>query len=414
MPLPQQRGWYHGWNVVAACILVQMSALGLTMNCFSLFLPGWMREFHATASSLALSITLFSFGTAATAYLIGVWSARYTARRVIGAGLVVLAASLFLVSRAEAAWQITAIYIVVMPLALGLTGATPTQALVSRWFLQRSGLPIGLTALGLALGGVIMPPIVVDLLPLVGWRTVWAGMGVFVLVVTLPLALLIMRNRPAADDPAIYARAAEGHQHSAADLTLREILRRPNFWITVYAFLSMLLITMTVAVDISPILGSYGVSAALVGMFLSVSGAAQLAAKLGGGWLADRAGSGLPMILATAMTGVGVLLLTVPQAHPGYLAGVALVMGAAGACWPLAAHAQLSEFGAGNFPRAFALVCMLSPIGTFAPPIVARIYETSGTFAPGLIVLGINALVASVVVMLFYRPRRPAAEPNLA
>jgi hypothetical protein len=32
------RRYYHGWNIVGMCVAVQVAALGLTLNCFSLFL----------------------------------------------------------------------------------------------------------------------------------------------------------------------------------------------------------------------------------------------------------------------------------------------------------------------------------------------------------------------------------------
>jgi|KBSSwiStaDraftv2_1062776.scaffolds.fasta_scaffold38753_4 MFS family permease len=403
-------GWYHGWNVVGACVLVQMCAIGLTVNCFSLFLPSWMHEFNVPASSLALAITLFSIGTIATQYLIGICSTRYPARLVVGTGLAILAGTLILVSQARAGWHITAIYIFVMPFALGLTGAVPLQSLVSRWFLQRSGIAIGLTALGLALGGVVFPPIIVELLPQVGWRWIWAGMGLFVLLVTMPVAMLIMRNRPLPDDPAMYARPAEGQPLLHATVSLREILSRRNFWISIYAFLSMICIAMTVAIDISPILGSYGASTAMIGLFVSVCSMAQLASKLGSGWLADRAGTRLPMIVIATLSGAGALLLSVPQANSASLIGVAIITGAVGGAWTMAAHSQVVEFGPANFGRAFGVVCTISPLTTLAPPIIAKFEETTGSFAPALAFLGVNSLVAAVVVALFYRkPVRLAA-----
>jgi hypothetical protein len=49
-------GWYHGWNIVAVCILLQAVANGLTYNAFSLFLPDWAVELHAPVSQLHLAI----------------------------------------------------------------------------------------------------------------------------------------------------------------------------------------------------------------------------------------------------------------------------------------------------------------------------------------------------------------------
>jgi hypothetical protein len=54
--------WYHGWDVVGLRVLVQIPALGLTLNSFSLFLHEWMKEFGLPVRSFALGITVFSAG----------------------------------------------------------------------------------------------------------------------------------------------------------------------------------------------------------------------------------------------------------------------------------------------------------------------------------------------------------------
>jgi hypothetical protein len=54
------RGWYHGWNIVAVCIVSQVAANGLTYNAFSLFLRDWSRELHAPISRLQLAVKVFS------------------------------------------------------------------------------------------------------------------------------------------------------------------------------------------------------------------------------------------------------------------------------------------------------------------------------------------------------------------
>ena len=84
-----RRGWYHGWNIVGVCIAAQMAGMALTMNCFSLFLPDWTREFEVPVSTIALGITLFSLAVVASSYLIGVCVDRYPIRRLFGGAVVV-------------------------------------------------------------------------------------------------------------------------------------------------------------------------------------------------------------------------------------------------------------------------------------------------------------------------------------
>lgn len=57
-----------------------------------------------------------------------------------------------------AGWQIIAIYRLLLPFAIGFSGGTPTQTLVSRWFVRRRGLAFSIWAMGLVLAGVLLPP----------------------------------------------------------------------------------------------------------------------------------------------------------------------------------------------------------------------------------------------------------------
>lgn len=408
----RKRGWYHGWNVVGACIVAQISSLGLTMNCFSLFIPHWSREFDVPVSSLALAITLFSFVTAFLSYLIGIWASRYPARWLFGGGILLLVAGHLLISRAGAGWEIIAIYVMLLPFAIGFAGSIPAQALVSRWFPRKAGLAMGLTATGMTLGGVLLPPLVVHFLPLVGWRAIWAAMGVAILVVTLPVALLAMRNRPDGNDGAIRPCPADGPaQPPMAAVTFADIIRRHNFRVIMGAFLCVQFIALTVAVNIAPVIASYGGTAAAAGLFLSIYSACSIAAKLGSGWLADRIGNRIPLALTAGAAGAGVSLLAVPDTHPLYLAGVAIALGLAGGAWTLLASSLLAEFGDGAFGRAFGLACTFSPVTTMAAPIAAWMYESSGSFAPPLIGMGVLAFASAGMVMLFYRPPEEALSP---
>ncbi|MCK9542869.1 MAG: MFS transporter [Novosphingobium sp.] len=406
----RSRGWYHGWNVVGACVVAQVSSLGLTINCFSLFIPHWSAEFDVPVSTLALAITLFSFVTAFLSYQIGILASRYPARWLFGGGIALLAACHLLISQVGAGWEIIALYVLVLPFAISFTGSIPAQSLVSRWFAQKSGLAMGLTATGMTLAGVLFPPVIVHFLPLAGWRVIWAGMGVAMLAVTLPIALLAMRDRPDPDDPAIYARPPDGHAQAAPSaVTLAGIVRRRNFWVIMSAFLSVQLIALTVAVDIAPIIYSYGGTAGAAGLFLSIYSAGSIAAKLGSGWLADRIGNSVPLALTAVAGGTGAILLAVPDTHPLYLAGVAITLGLAGGAWTLLASSMLAEFGPVAFGRAFGLAATFSPLPTLAPPVVAWIHEASGSFALPLIGLGVLAFVAAGAVMAFYRA--PGAAP---
>ncbi|WP_242124007.1 MFS transporter [Sphingobium sp. Sx8-8] len=397
------RGWYHGWNIVAVCILCNMSGIALTMNSFSLFLPGWTTEFKAPISSIALAITLFSIGTAGLSYVIGHCAGRYPARWLFGGGLFLLGLSHIAIAFSTALWQVYLIYTVALPVAIGFSAMIPSQSLVSRWFVRRVGLAMGLTAAGLAVGGIVFPPAVVLLLPTLGWRGIWGGFGIVILLVILPIAMWALRDRPAADDPFGYVTARSGGGAHQAAISFGRIIRRLNFWLILAPFLAVQCISVSTYVAIGPIILKNGGAAPAVGMFLSFYSGAAMAAKLASGWLSDRIGNRVPMTIAAFGAAAGAFLLMIPNVDPAFLIGTAVVSGISGAVWTLLASALLAEFGPASFSRVFGLACALSPVGTLAPPLVARSAELTGSFQGALLVLGCLCGVSALLMLLFFR-----------
>ena len=83
-----------------------------------------------------------------------------------------------------------------IPLDVLLIGAIPSAALVSRWFIRRRGLALGLTATGSSMGGFLGPPLMTWLFLEWDWRTglMVGGCICFMVIRFLPL---VARNEPA-------------------------------------------------------------------------------------------------------------------------------------------------------------------------------------------------------------------------
>ncbi len=404
--------YYHGWNVVAVCVLAQVAALALTINCFSLFLKGWSSEFHIPISTLAFSVTLFSLTVVVVAPVVGALADRIAARRLFAGALIGLCAFHLLLTRISAGWQIVALYALVLPVLVTFSGSITAQALVSRWFVRRTGLAMGLTAFGLALSGVVFPPIIVAALPAMGWRGIWAIGAALIALVALPLAWLVLHDRPADDDPFGYVVPTPGTLDPAPPLTVRDVMRRRNFWIIIGAFVPMQFVGIVMQIDLAPIVESRGFSAQIAGGLLSAMSVAALASKLGSGLLADRFGNRLPMLLVGSATTLGMVLVTLAGGSLPMLAIGIVLVGISQGAWTLVASASAREFGAQGFGRAFGLVCATSPIGSLGPPIVARIAESGAGYVPGLIGTALVALAGTGIAGLLNERSRRSQPPS--
>lgn len=398
--------WYHGWNIVGLCVLVQIAALGLTLNCFSLFLHDWTREFGLPVSSFALGITIFSAGCALVAPFSGLAADRLPARRLFAVMLVVLALFHLAVSFVATGWQIVALYAVMLPAAVTFSAGIPCQTIVSRWFVRRVGLAMGLTAFGLALAGVIFPSLIVWLLPILGWRTLWQIFAGLIALIVLPLVLLGMRDRPGTEEGKRYI-GAQPHIAATSTLTARAVFGRRNFWVAVAAFVPIQCASISMTVNLAPIVTSYGFSPKVAGLMIAVLSISALTAKLLAGAAADRFGNRGPMMVTGLLCAAGLAALVNSSGNLPLLVGAFVMIGLSQGVWTLLASATAAEFGRQGFGRAFGLICMFPPAASLAPPMIARLKELSGSYTLGLSILCGLAVLAAGAASLLREQRAP-------
>jgi MFS family permease len=397
------RAWYHGWNIVAVCILSQAVANGLTYNSLSLFLRGWSAELNTPISRLTLSVAIMGTVAAALAPFIGVLADKYPARRLFVCGLLGMALFYVGVGSVTAAWQLLVLYGVLAAPALALCTAIVANALISRWFVRRRGMAFGLSAFGIGLAGVLLPQIINPLLPIVGWRVIWWSGGAFIAVVVVPLVLVVIRNRPAEEEGRYYlagdSAAGESgpsthHGHGAAggnQLTWREVAARRNFWLLVGIYLPLVALSGATIQNIAPYAASHGLSRQTGAALLSLLSLMHVVATLVLGLVSDRFGNRLPFI---GLIVVGCFLI-------GLGSGV----------FTLLAAAIAVEFGAEGVGRAFGLCMMFVPVITLTPFLIAKTQEMTGSYTPAFIG-GAVFLAMSGFLATLYRERRPASQAN--
>jgi MFS family permease len=411
----RQRGWYHGWNIVAVCVLSQIAANGLTYNAYSLFLRDWSAELHAPVSQLQLPIAGMALVAAMLSPLVGVLADKYPARRLLGWGLIGMAIFYLAISAATATWQIVALYALLAPLALCLSTAVTANALISRWFVRRLGLALGLSAFGIGMAGVLLPPVIAATLPTVGWRMIWRGGALVVAVLVLPLVVSVARNRPAGGEGKYYlsgdGKGTSHHGHAAAGSQVgwREVAARKNFWLLVAIYLPMMALYGGCAQNLGPYAASHGLSQQSAGVLLSVLSFSHVIATLVFGLLSDRFGNRLPFAGLAVIMVIGAAILAFGAGFPALAVGCALV-GLGGGLFTLLAAAIATEFGAEAVGRAFGLCMFFIPLTALAPFAVAKTQESTGSYAPALLGLATLVIISGGLSLLL-RERRGDNQP---
>ena len=394
-----------GWIVVVACMLSQMVGLGFSLNCFTLFLPGWTLEFHSRASELTTAITVFSMGAALVSPFIGVAVDRYPARWLFAGAMVGLAAFHFLMSMVGAAWQLLGLYGLFLPLVAGFATAIPCQAIISRWFAggPRLGLALGVGAMGLQLGGVVLPSAVADALPVYGWRVVFQIFAAVTLFVMTPMMFLIMREparlRTATRDFAGHSIIGTTASVTVVPVTTRAVLVNANFWKLVAVFMPIQFAGLAVLLNLAPMITGRGFDLTAASSIVVAMSVTALCAKLVAGLLADRFGYRVPLAGTAMAVAGGLLALSFSGSSFALFIFGALLIGLGGGVWPLVGSGVASEFGTAGFGRAFGLIVTIITFSSFAPPIFAYTQERTGTYLTGLNSMAALAVLGGLVAL---------------
>ena len=410
---PHRGVWYYGWNIIAVAVLSQVAANGLAINAFSLFLHDWSKQLHSPISTLQLAIVPLAFVAAVLSPVVGTLADKYPARLLFGAGLFGIAIFTFAMSWATATWQIQVLYGILLPVSLSLCTSITANAVVSRWFMRRVGLAMGITAFGVGMAGVLLPPVIAWAMPIIGWRGVWRTAGLIIALVVLPIVMLVLRERPTEREGLHYvtgegvAQRHHGHGHGGAQdggLRWRDIVKRKNFWLLAAVFLPILAIYGGCVQNLAPIAASHGFSPQSAGLLLSVLSLSHIASTLLLGTVSDRYGNRLPFAGLAVIVAGGAVLVAFSGSLPAMIVAVAFV-GLGGGLWTLLAAAIAVEFGASGVGRAFGLMMAFIPINAMAPFLIAKTQETTGSYAAPLLTLAAIALAGGGLCLLM-RERR--------
>lgn len=402
-------GWYYGWNIVAICVLAQFAANGLAINSISLFLGSWAADLHTEISRLLYAMLPLAFVTSAASPIVGALADKYPPRWLFGAGLLGVAAFCLGVSLASQAWHLWALYGLVYPVSLSLSTSIPANAVVSRWFVRRLGLALGITAFGLGASGVVLPPLVAAVMPALGWRAIWRVAAALIAFVVLPAALLVLRDRPTEREGLDYVAGGGSthahHGHAAAEgLGWRDIFKRRNFWLLAALLVPVIAANGGVQQNLAPIAAARGFGQGYAGMLLSVFSLSYIASTLLMGALSDRFGNRLPLAGLAAVVAVGTAMLGFASSLPAILVATVMV-GFGGGLWTLLPAAVALEFGAAGVGRAFGMLLLFLPINAAVSPAIAGVKESTGSYVPAMLTLAAVTLVGGLLVLLM-RERR--------
>ena len=190
--------WYFGWNIVAAATVVTLLTVGMRMGIGPFFLPmaedlGFSRSL--LAGIVAAGMLCYGLGMPLAGHLV----ARWGTRPVLLLGTAIVVASTIWTVYARDAVSFLLAFGILMSFGLAFTSPVAFTPLLSHWFVRRRGMALFFLSTGSMAGIAVMTPVLTQSIAAAGWQWTLLGFAAVFVLVTVPLALLVVRDEAPAD-----------------------------------------------------------------------------------------------------------------------------------------------------------------------------------------------------------------------
>jgi sugar phosphate permease len=406
----ERTGFFFGWWVVFASAAIVFLTGGTFFYGFGALFNPIVNEFGWSRASVSFAFSLRSEVGGLAAPIVGFMVDRVGSRRLMVAGVALVALGFVLLSRVESLW---AFYGAVIVIAIGMsaTGGPVGMVAIAHWFRKRRGRALAVMTVGAGASGV-MVLVLAALISAFGWRDALVIMAVVQLAVCLPLAMSI-RNRPedmgllADGEPFVQTEEGEVPKPRVAEgLTASEALRTSSFWkMSIAGALTNLGVIAIVVHQIPFFTSSVGLSEGLAAATVTAMTLLSLLGRLGFGYLADTMDKRHVIAACFGITALSLLLYATIYEGWQVLYVLPLFALGFGGSIPLRPAFQAEYFGLKAFGAIQGLAFTIGTLGGLLGPVFAGwMYDVTESYRLAFVLLSIGSFVSVPLVLSIGRP----------
>ncbi len=293
-------------------------------------------------------------------------------------------------------------------IGVGCVYATCVNSAI-KWFPDRRGLAVGLTAGGYGAGSALTILPIANTIASSGYQAAFFWFGLLQGTIIILAALLL--RAPNTQE----LKASDKVVQSRRDYTLAEALRTPVF----YIMLAMFVLTVTgglmAVAQLGVIAQDLGVKDFKVDLYFFAMAALPFALMLDRvmngisrplfGWISDHIGRERTMFVAFTMEGVGIIALGTFGHNPwAFLILSGVVFLAWGEVYSLFSATAADTFGTKHVGKIYGLLYCAKGIAALLVPIGNLLMEATGTWSTVLYTVATMDLIAALAALFVLRP----------
>ncbi len=400
---------FYGWIIVAACFFIATITFGAAFS-FGVFLNPFRESFGWTSAAVSGAYSLCLLVYTSFGIVAGWGTDKYGPKKTAILGGLLLGLGLLLTSRVNSLWQLYTSYALI---GIGISPAyAPLMTTVSRWFVKRRGLALGIISAGIGAGPLIMAPLASYLISTSGWRSAFLVMAATAGLIVIA-AFLLKRS------PEEIGEFANGEMYHGStpepktkvskvtpelsEFSFREAIGTRAFWLLGSMNLTVgigLLIVITHIVAYSE---SQGISPITAATVLSIISGASIAGRVIMGMASDSIGRKKVFIICVSIEGLMLLWLIVASSVWTLFLFAAVFGFCFGGHAPQFPALTGETLGLGHMGTILGAVAFFWGAGGALGSILAGyIFDTTGSYTSAF-VIGAAAMFLTAAITLFLK-----------
>lgn len=383
----------------------------MSMYTRGVFIPPLTEWFNWDRGDISGAYSLSMIMAGFLALVSGRLTDRFGPRLVISFLGLLTGGGLILMSVVTSLWQVYLIW----GLLIGVGGScsfTPITSTLPKWITKQRGLAIGICFAGFSLGGIIWPPVVERLITILGWQTTYIIIGLVTLIFITILAQL-MKHSPQRIGLNPYGDEVDLGTTRTTDQLVRGVsfaqaIKTAPYWLIGFIRFGSMFTFQLISVHIYPHIIDVGISEIVAATVISITAASGTVSRLLAGFIADRIGNRLTMVLSAVVLIMSLIGLFFAR-EVWHFYGFALFFGIA---WGGIGVAQVTLIAELFGPRSLgaiigSLELFLTLGGALGVWLAGIIFDTTGSYTAPFVICLIQAVLVTIFgVFLILRKRK--------
>ena len=390
---------------------------GINFHGFSNFIIPLTSEFSWNRTTISGVFSLARMESGLLGPLEGWLVDRVGPRRLMLVGVPLMGIGYMLMSRVDSLAAFFFVYIFAITLGNSLGMSTPMAASVANWFNRKRGLAFGIMWSGVGLGGFFVPA-VGWLIAIYDWRIASIIIGVFIIVMGVPIAAL-MRHRPepygympdgvepdGSDGTGVSSRRRQ--PDLSQDFTAREALMTSSFWYLTLSIAARSLVSGGVGLHLVPYFVDLGASDVFAATLAGAVGVLSIPGRFGLSAVSDYINRRYVMAASLFLMTIAIVFMARATSVTQVIPFLVLYAASQGGISVIPQSLIAEYFGRRAYATIQGFRSTIQMVGIIIGPLISGyVFDTTGSYEWAFLGFGVATLVSLGLVLMMRAPVRP-------